>query len=80
MQPNLQQNLHGRDIRQLHTSKLIDYAISGRPVLNIACETNLNLVDQFILGEYSQKLEISDISNYDIKVVTRQFLQLTSLV
>ncbi len=57
-------------------SKLIDYAISGRPVLNIKKEFSANEVLSFIMGDYSGRMKLPDVSNYHIGKVSRMFLEL----
>lgn len=61
-------------------SKLIDYAISGRPVLSINTndKLNTNKIDQFLSGNYSDSLSFENISDYDIKNVSKKFLNLIS--
>ena len=58
-------------------SKLIDYAITGRPILNVD-KGNLNTdrVNEFLEGTYTNRLEIGDISAYHIKNVAQQFIAL----
>lgn len=57
-------------------SKLIDYAITGRPVLNITSETDLSVLEEFLDGHYNDKMKLEDPSNYDIRVVAGKFLDL----
>ena len=57
-------------------SKLIDYAISNRPVLNIRDRNDLVLVDQFMDGDYSGKMNLKDPDYFDIESVTKKFLAL----
>lgn len=61
-------------------SKLIDYAISGRPVLSINSNTILNThkIDDFLEGNYSNALSTIDIKQYDIKNIAISFLSLIS--
>lgn len=60
-------------------SKLIDYSISKRPILNISTKfseqerTNFNA---FILGDYSSQFKLKDIEQYDSKNVCAQFINL----
>lgn len=58
-------------------SKLIDYSISGRPVLNITKELDTNKIDRFLKGDYSGKMEFPDIDNYRIENVCKAFIDLT---
>ncbi len=55
-------------------SKLIDYSIAGRPILNISMNNfESDKVMAFLAGDYSQARKI-DISKYDIEVVSNLFL------
>lgn len=59
-------------------SKLIDYGISGRPVLNISndfCEQKA--FEEFCAGDYHQQLVLPDLEQYKIENVARQFIDLT---
>lgn len=58
-------------------SKLIDYALTKRPVLDIS--TNFNeheIFFEFIRGEYSKQTKIDNIEDYNIKNVTQKFMDL----
>lgn len=58
-------------------SKLIDYGISGRPVLNISndfCEQEA--FEEFCSGDYHQKLVLPDLEQYQIENVAKQFVEL----
>ncbi|WP_168418327.1 glycosyltransferase family 4 protein [Acinetobacter towneri] len=59
-------------------SKLIDYALSNRPILSINTNTNFDksLVDEFLKENYSRKLIIPNIQRYNIKNVANDFLSL----
>ena len=57
-------------------SKLIDYALSRRPILNInSSNLDKSLVMEFLNGNYSGQ-RIIELSNYDIGKVSMQFLSL----
>lgn len=59
-------------------SKLIDYGISGRPVLNISndfCEQEA--FEEFCAGDYHQQLVLPDMEQYKIENVAKQFVDLT---
>lgn len=57
-------------------SKLIDYALSGRPILNInSSDMDKDLVMEFLNGNYSRQ-RVIELSNYDINKVSTQFLSL----
>lgn len=57
-------------------SKLIDYAIVGRPVFNITNTFNQDIFEAFLAGDYSNRMEIDDIEKYHIKNVAQKFLDL----
>lgn len=58
-------------------SKLIDYALTGRPIMSIT-SSNLDtkMVDAFLNRDYSQQYIVENVSQYDIHNVAQQFLQL----
>ncbi len=57
-------------------SKLIDYALCHRPILNISSNyLDRGKVDAFMAGDYSQA-RIIDIDRYDIGLVADKFLEL----
>lgn len=59
-------------------SKLIDYAISGRPILSVNTNTFLDVttISDFLDGNYTNKFVISDIEQYNIKNVAEKFINL----
>lgn len=57
-------------------SKLIDYWLVQRPVLNITATCNFAVIDEFLNGNYSQQLVVPDMTQYNIQKVARQFLDL----
>jgi hypothetical protein len=68
-------NLRNRSENQL-PSKLIDYAMVGRPILDISCANpDLAAFDSFLLGDYRAALRI-DLARHDIRRVAEQFLSL----
>ncbi len=58
-------------------SKLIDYAITNRPVFNVASSTDLSEILKFMDGDYGGKMALDPPENYDIRVVADKFLKLT---
>lgn len=61
-------------------SKLIDYGISQRPILEISSEFKEESdFYKFISGDYSSRLIINDLERYKIENVTQQFLSLVNL-
>ena len=60
-------------------SKLIDYSISKRPILNISTDflkEEQLAFDAFVKGDYSRQFVVADISQYDSKNVCRKFISL----
>lgn len=61
-------------------SKLIDYAITKRPILNVSTafqENEVRSLTCFLDGDYSMAYVVKDIEQYNIKNVAKQFLELT---
>lgn len=57
-------------------SKLIDYALAGRPILSFSQNTfSANILNEFMNGDYSKQTNI-DLQPYDINTVCRQFIEL----
>jgi hypothetical protein len=57
-------------------SKLIDYALTNRPILNIySAYLDKNLIQEFLNKNYSRQ-RIIEKSNYDIRKVSAKFLEL----
>jgi hypothetical protein len=60
-------------------SKLIDYYLTGRPVLDVANQNiDREKIDQFLNGEYQNGHQFNGIDRFRIESVTRQFLNLIS--
>lgn len=57
-------------------SKLIDYSITGRPVLNITKDFSPESIEVFLKGDYSDKMDLPDPMQYHISNVTLQFMDL----
>ena len=69
-------NLDNGTTRQ-SPSKLIEYAISGRPVLNLNVQNlNKELIDEFIKGDYRNALKMPNKEDYNIVNVTKKILNL----
>lgn len=61
-------------------SKLIDYAIVGKPILSIKpFHLNTQIVDEFLNRNYTNQYIIRNIEQYNIKNVAKQFIDLTQL-
>lgn len=58
-------------------SKLIDYSLTGRPILSLPSNTvDKKLINDFLNGNYSNRLIIKNQDNYRIENVCKQFLSL----
>jgi hypothetical protein len=55
-------------------SKLIDYALTGRPVLNVTNSPDHEVIRQFINGDYRRKMELGSLEQFNIRNVAKQFL------
>lgn len=62
-------------------SKLIDYALSGRPILSINSNKNLDLekINNFLKGNYNNALKIDNIQRYNIVNIAKQFSNLEKM-
>lgn len=58
-------------------SKLIDYSIAGRPVLNITSDLNPADITAFLDGNYEKSMDLPDPSQYHIERIAREFLGLS---
>jgi len=57
-------------------SKLLDYTIANRPILNVKSSLDKPAISAFLARDYSQAYVIDDIQQYDIAKVTERFLEL----
>jgi glycosyltransferase involved in cell wall biosynthesis len=57
-------------------SKLIDYAIAGRPILNIKQSLDSEEFQRFLCGNYTTAMKIENINRFHIRNVCEQFLNL----
>lgn len=58
-------------------SKLIDYALTRRPILSVDSQNlDIDTINQFFDGDYSNCKRIDNIDRYNIKIVANQFLSL----
>ena len=61
-------------------SKLIDYAISKKPILSVNCDSkDFQKTDEFLNRNYSKQLIIKNVEKYHIENVVDQFLSLCQL-
>lgn len=60
-------------------SKLIDYSLSGRPILAVNIKKmDKEMIMQFLSGDYSQQYVVEDLSQYDIHNVAQRFIDLSN--
>ena len=58
-------------------SKLIDYYLTGRPVLSVDGQNiNKDIVDQFLNGNYAAAYSYNGVKKYRIENVSARFLEL----
>jgi hypothetical protein len=58
-------------------SKLIDYAIIGRPILSLSYSNfDPTVIDEFIKGDYSKAFNVENVEQYRIENVAKKFLSL----
>ena len=61
-------------------SKLIDYALTKRPILSInPLNFNTKMIDSFLNRDYTDQYLIQDIERYNIVNVTNEFLNLCNI-
>jgi hypothetical protein len=65
---------NGTDVQS--PSKLIDYIIANRPILNVSQDFKVDQILKFINNDYSAQLMFSNIDDYNIKNVANQFITL----
>ncbi len=61
-------------------SKLIDYALTKRPILNVSSDFNKEEqrnLDEFLQADYKQQFIVKEIEQYNIANVAQRFLDLT---
>ncbi len=61
-------------------SKLIDYAVVGRPVLNISHKFNGEHVKEFIRRDYSKQMQLPDPIKYHIRNISKLFITLFNIL
>lgn len=60
-------------------SKLIDYALTGRPILSLnSSDIDISVLDSFMNGDYTKQYIVKDIEQYNIENVAQQFIDLCS--
>ncbi len=58
-------------------SKLIDYGIAGRPILDVNPQNpDMKQIEAFINGDYSTALQIENLEDYHIRNVVKKFEEL----
>ncbi len=69
-------NFHNRNEIQL-PSKIIDYALTGRPILSLdSYNLDHEMVSEFLAGNYRADLKV-DLDKHNIKHIAKSFLLLT---
>jgi hypothetical protein len=67
----------GFDPQVQSPSKLIDYALAGRPVLHIPSSgMDTKVIDAFLAGDYHDRFELNDLERYRVETVSASFLKL----
>lgn len=67
----------GFDPAQQAPSKLIDYYLSGRPILSLNTnEPDIKVVDEFLAANYTNGFSYPNMDRFRIENVTKQFLAL----
>lgn len=60
-------------------SKIIDYVITQRPILNVSSSSfNKQVVEEFLYGNYENGLKIDNPEQYRIENVAKEFLKLVN--
>lgn len=57
-------------------SKLIEYAITGRPVINIKSDSDFSDLVEFLDGNYQSKISLPPVSTFNIINIANKFLSL----
>lgn len=71
-------NINNKSVVQA-PSKLIDYALSKRPIMNISSdftESERYTFDKFMSGDFSNQFVVDNISQFEITNVCNQFVEL----
>lgn len=68
-------NIENKGKAQL-PSKLIDYALTNRPVLSVSNRINKEKVLAFLKGDYKEKMLMPNLKTYEISNVVDKFLKL----
>lgn len=60
-------------------SKLIDYGITGRPILSVnPMNINKSMIDEFLQRDYTNQFIVNNLQQYDIRNVVDKFLELVN--
>lgn len=58
-------------------SKLIDYSLSGRPILMLSSDDVDSIaINEFLSGNYEKQYRVNDLDNFNIKKVAQKFIDL----
>lgn len=58
-------------------SKIIDYSLTGRPILSISTPDSFRSFERFYQGDYSKQLKLDNLHDYNITNVVSKFIELT---
>jgi hypothetical protein len=73
-------NIENKDLPGQVPSKLIDYAILRKPILNIKPENpDEKIIIEFLNGNFSNSYNVENIENYHISNIYNNFIQLYEL-
>ncbi len=62
-------------------SKIIDYRIASRPILNIKSDAiNPTIIEEFLRADYKHQLSVDNLDQYNIQNVAREFTKLINHV
>lgn len=76
LQNSLGNDIENKDDNYSRPSKIIDYVIVNRPILSIGKNLDKSKIYQFLENNYTNKLVVENISDFDIRNVAQQFLNL----
>lgn len=61
-------------------SKLIDYSLTGRPILSVNPNNiNMTVIQEFLHGDYSHQYLVKNIDEYNIVNVANKFIELVNV-
>jgi hypothetical protein len=70
-------NFENVDFPACLPSKIIDYAITKRPILNLnPANLNINIIDEFLSRNYKNSYKVENLNDYHISGVVDKFISL----